>query len=75
MGWVPAAHTSLPRRQAIDAEWRLGVAATGLDVAAKRVRLAGASPGREAQLARNEEAIAAQLRALRSSEDAAAVAS
>lgn len=39
----------------------------------ERVRLAGTSPGREAQLARTEEAIAAQLRALRSSEEAAAV--
>ncbi|HEY6590630.1 MAG TPA: FAD-dependent oxidoreductase [Actinomycetota bacterium] len=39
-GWVPADHTKLPRRRAIDAEWRLGVAATGLDRAAKQVRLA-----------------------------------
>src|SRR5918912_621464 len=45
-GWVPAGHTGLPRRQAIDADWRLGVAATGLDLAAKRVRLAdGTSVG------------------------------
>ncbi|MEU6406595.1 FAD-dependent oxidoreductase [Streptomyces sp. NPDC046985] len=33
-------HTELPRRRDIDATWRLGVAATGLDLAAKRVRLA-----------------------------------
>ena len=39
-GGVPADHTTLPRRRAIDAEWRLGVAATGLDRAAKQVRLA-----------------------------------
>ena len=40
-GWVPAAHTRLPRRETlIDVEWRLGVAATGLDLPAKRVLLA-----------------------------------
>ncbi|GAA1630738.1 FAD-dependent oxidoreductase [Georgenia ruanii] len=42
-GRVPAGHTGLPRRQAIDADWRLGVAATGLDLAAKQVRLADGS--------------------------------
>ncbi|MFF2330434.1 MULTISPECIES: NAD(P)/FAD-dependent oxidoreductase [unclassified Streptomyces] len=35
-----ADRTTLPRRIALDARWRLGVAATGLDMAAKRVRLA-----------------------------------
>jgi len=30
-GWVPAENTKLPRMRAIDADWRLGVAATGLD--------------------------------------------
>jgi|SRR5579863_1316158 len=30
-GWVPADHTKLPRLRAVDAEWRLGVAATRLD--------------------------------------------
>ena len=30
-GWVKPDHTKLPRMRAIDAEWRLGVAATGLD--------------------------------------------
>ena len=30
-GWVPASHTKLPRAREVDAEWRLGVAATGLD--------------------------------------------
>src|SRR3954454_4564627 len=42
-GWVPAEHTGLPRRGAIEADWRLGVAATGLDLAAKQVRLAAGS--------------------------------
>jgi NADPH-dependent 2,4-dienoyl-CoA reductase/sulfur reductase-like enzyme len=32
--------TDLPQRREIDAKWRLGVAATGLDLTAKRVRLA-----------------------------------
>ncbi|MBV2156564.1 FAD-dependent oxidoreductase [Kitasatospora sp. SUK 42] len=40
---VPADHTKLPRRRPVDAEWRLGVAATGLDLAARRVRLADGS--------------------------------
>ncbi|MFJ2030813.1 NAD(P)/FAD-dependent oxidoreductase [Streptosporangium sp. NPDC087985] len=40
IGKVPADGTALPRRRAIDAEWRLGVAATGLDLTEKRVRLA-----------------------------------
>ena len=40
-GWIPAAYTQLPRRETLmDAEWRLGVRATGLDLAAKRVHLA-----------------------------------
>jgi NADPH-dependent 2,4-dienoyl-CoA reductase/sulfur reductase-like enzyme len=39
-GWVPADHTLLPRTREIDAEWRLGVAATGLDRKTKTVRLA-----------------------------------
>src|SRR5215813_4169921 len=39
-GWVPADHTKLPRLRAVDAEWRLGVAATGLDRSSKQVRLA-----------------------------------
>ncbi|MFF0622559.1 NAD(P)/FAD-dependent oxidoreductase [Streptomyces sp. NPDC004296] len=40
LGKVPADHTRLPRRRPIDAQWRLGAAATGLDLAGKRVRLA-----------------------------------
>ncbi|MFJ9445003.1 NAD(P)/FAD-dependent oxidoreductase [Kitasatospora sp. NPDC101235] len=43
LGRVPADHTALPRRRPVDAQWRLGVAATGLDLAANRVRLADGS--------------------------------
>jgi 3-phenylpropionate/trans-cinnamate dioxygenase ferredoxin reductase subunit len=39
-GWVPANHTKLPRMRELDAEWRLGVAAVGLDRAKKLIRLA-----------------------------------
>src|SRR6266849_5759223 len=40
-GWVPAEQTQLPRHETLaDVEWRLGVAAVGLDLPAKRVRLA-----------------------------------
>jgi 3-phenylpropionate/trans-cinnamate dioxygenase ferredoxin reductase subunit len=39
-GWVAAEQTALPRLHKLDAEWRLGVAAVGLDLAAERVRLA-----------------------------------
>src|SRR5271170_2044947 len=39
-GWVPADHTKLPRMRAVDADWRLGVAATGLDRANREVLLA-----------------------------------
>ena len=31
---MPIAHTTLPRFVPLDAEWKLGVAATGLDLAA-----------------------------------------
>ncbi|MCI9869234.1 FAD-dependent oxidoreductase [Arthrobacter humicola] len=40
VGSVRSADTSLPRRRGIDADWRLGVAATGLDLAARQVHLA-----------------------------------
>ncbi|GAA2778483.1 NAD(P)/FAD-dependent oxidoreductase [Mycolicibacterium pallens] len=30
-GWVPADHTKLPRLRRVDADWKLGVAAVGLD--------------------------------------------
>ena len=36
-GWVPADHTKLPRMRAVDADWRLGVAATGLDRTTRQV--------------------------------------
>jgi NADPH-dependent 2,4-dienoyl-CoA reductase/sulfur reductase-like enzyme len=39
-GWVPANHTKLPRLRAVDADWRLGVAATRLDRANRLVHLA-----------------------------------
>ena len=42
-GSVRSDDTSLPRRRAIDADWRLGVAATGLDLAARQVHLADGS--------------------------------
>lgn len=40
LGRADAERTALPRRRDIDAEWRLGVAADGLDMAARKVRLA-----------------------------------
>ncbi|MGW3631504.1 NAD(P)/FAD-dependent oxidoreductase [Streptomyces sp. NPDC005122] len=40
LGRATPDRTSLPRRRAIDARWRLGVPATGLDMATRRVRLA-----------------------------------
>ena len=39
-GWVAADHTKLPRLRRVDAEWRLGVAATGLDRVNGEVHLA-----------------------------------
>src|SRR6201991_4635252 len=42
-GWVAADHTKLPRLRAVDAKWRLGVAATALDRANQLVRLADGS--------------------------------
>jgi NADPH-dependent 2,4-dienoyl-CoA reductase/sulfur reductase-like enzyme len=42
-GWVRADHTKLPRMCEVDAEWRLGVAASGLDRANRLVRLADGS--------------------------------
>lgn len=40
-GWIPPEHTQLPRFETLaDVEWRLGIAATGLDLAAKQVCLA-----------------------------------
>jgi len=39
-GWLPVAHTTLPQFVDVDAEWRLGVPAAGLDMRGRRVRLA-----------------------------------
>lgn len=39
-GWVPAHHTKLPRLRPVDAQWRLGVAAVGLDRSTRQVLLA-----------------------------------
>ncbi|MFF1687411.1 MULTISPECIES: FAD-dependent oxidoreductase [unclassified Streptomyces] len=39
-GQVPARRTALPRHDQLDAHWRLGVAATGLDLRRKQVLLA-----------------------------------
>ena len=39
-GWVPAQRTALPEPGMLDAQWRLGVAATGLDLGRKQVLLA-----------------------------------
>lgn len=40
LGKVPAGHTGLPQRRELDARWKLGVRATGLDPIEKRVLLA-----------------------------------
>ncbi|GGW44653.1 pyridine nucleotide-disulfide oxidoreductase [Streptomyces lucensis JCM 4490] len=40
LGKASPLHTELPHRREVDAKWRLGVPATGLDLTAKRVRLA-----------------------------------
>ena len=39
-GWVPAGNTKLPRMRKVDADWKLGVAATGLDRINRQVILA-----------------------------------
>ncbi|WP_373143293.1 NAD(P)/FAD-dependent oxidoreductase [Mycobacterium marinum] len=39
-GYAPADRTALPRLRELNAEWRLGVAAVGLDTVTQRVRLA-----------------------------------
>ena len=39
-GWLPTDHTALPRSQDLDAQWLLGVPATGLSAAGHHVRLA-----------------------------------
>jgi NADPH-dependent 2,4-dienoyl-CoA reductase/sulfur reductase-like enzyme/ferredoxin len=42
-GWIPADHVGLPLHDEVDAQWRLGVPATGLDAIGKRVLLADGS--------------------------------
>jgi 3-phenylpropionate/trans-cinnamate dioxygenase ferredoxin reductase subunit len=42
-GWVAADHTKLPRMREVDADWRLGVAATGLDRSKQQVLLGDGS--------------------------------
>ena len=42
-GWMPPDHAGLPLRDEVDAQWRLGVPATGLDPAGKRVLLGDGS--------------------------------
>ena len=39
-GWLPVEHTTLPWFVDVDAEWRLGVPATGLDLGGHKVQLA-----------------------------------
>jgi NADPH-dependent 2,4-dienoyl-CoA reductase/sulfur reductase-like enzyme len=81
-GWVPADHTKLPRLRHVDAEWRLGVAATALDRANRLVRLADGSeaPGDRLLIATGvrarrwpnaEEAALQGVFTLRTSSDAA----
>ncbi len=42
-GWIPPGHIGLPLGEEVDAEWRLGVPATGLDGQGKRVLLGDGS--------------------------------
>jgi NADPH-dependent 2,4-dienoyl-CoA reductase/sulfur reductase-like enzyme/ferredoxin len=42
-GWIEPDHVGLPLRDETDAQWRLGIPATGLDVIGKRVLLADES--------------------------------
>jgi NADPH-dependent 2,4-dienoyl-CoA reductase/sulfur reductase-like enzyme len=83
-GWVPADRTKLPRMRAVDADWRLGVAATGLDRANKEVLLANgdkapydrlliATGTRARPWFNAEEAKLEGLFTLRTSDDAAAL--
>jgi 3-phenylpropionate/trans-cinnamate dioxygenase ferredoxin reductase subunit len=81
-GWVPAGNTKLPRLRAIGADWRLGVAATGLDRANRQVLLANgdkvpydrlliATGTRARQWFNPEEAKLEGVFTLRTSDDAA----
>ena len=84
-GWVGAHDTRLPRLRSIQANWRLGVAAVGLDRAQRRVRLADETAASYDRLviatgvrARPwfiaEEAALAGVHTLRTAQDAAALA-
>lgn len=84
-GWVAADHTKLPRLCDVDAEWRLGVAATGLDRANGVVHLADggevagdrlliATGVRSRQWPNPEEAALEGIYTLRTSGDAARLA-
>jgi NADPH-dependent 2,4-dienoyl-CoA reductase/sulfur reductase-like enzyme len=81
-GWVLAGNTKLPRMREINADWRLGVAATGLDRANRQVLLANgdkvpydrlliATGTRARQWSNPEEANLEGLFTLRTSDDAA----
>jgi NADPH-dependent 2,4-dienoyl-CoA reductase/sulfur reductase-like enzyme len=81
-GWVPADHTKLPRLRKIDAEWRLGVAASGLNRARRIVQLANgeeipfdrlliATGVRARQWPNQAEAALEGVSTLRTSDDAA----
>jgi 3-phenylpropionate/trans-cinnamate dioxygenase ferredoxin reductase subunit len=81
-GWVPADHTKLPRMREVDADWRLGVAAVGLDRVTKQVRLADgeqvpydrlliATGTRARQWPNPEEAALQGVHTIRSRDDAA----
>ena len=81
-GWVPASNTKLPRMRAIDADWKLGVSATGLDRDNHEVLLANgdkvpydrlliATGVRSRQWFNPEEAKLKGLFTLRTSDDAA----
>ncbi len=83
-GWVRADATKLPRMRDVDAEWRLGVAATCLDRANQLVRLADGSEVegdrlliatgvRSRKWPNPEEAALEGVHTLRTSADAAAL--
>jgi len=84
-GWVPANHTKLPRLRRVDADWRLGVAAVGLDRFTHVVKLANGeeveydrlliATGTRARPWPNPEEAALQgVHSVRTVEDAAALA-
>lgn len=84
-GWVPADHTKLPRLRRVDADWRLGVAAVGLDRFNHVVKLANGedveydrlliATGTRARPWPNPEEAALQgVQSVRTVEDAAALA-